>query len=215
MKNTKRNFDIEAAAWDEEPRRVQLANDLFHAINNGVVLTPSMNALDFGCGTGLVTLLLAERTGHVTGVDSSQGMLEVLNAKIQSRQIGNVMAYKADMHLGNTLEKGAYDLIVSTMTLHHIPEIMPLLEQFAKALKPGGHVCLADLDPENGEFHTNTEGVFHYGFNRLAFQDSLSQAGFCDLSVKTAAEIIKPDKNGNIKTFTVFLATGRIGNMAQ
>lgn len=207
MDIAKRNFDTEAATWDEEPRRLELAKDLFLAISEEVALTPSIKVLDFGCGTGLVTLLLAERTGHVTGVDSSQGMLDVLNAKLQSHQIGNVTTYTFDMDSGDVLE-GAYDLVVSTMTLHHIREIMPLLHQFATVLKPGGCLCIADLDLENGDFHTNTEGVFHDGFDRKEFQDSMAKAGFVDLHGKTAAEITKPAQNGVMKTFTVFLVTG-------
>jgi cyclopropane fatty-acyl-phospholipid synthase-like methyltransferase len=48
----KRDCDVEAAVWHEEPRRVTLAKDLFRAISEEVALTPSMDALDCGCGTG-------------------------------------------------------------------------------------------------------------------------------------------------------------------
>ena len=208
MASSKRNFDVESATWDEEPRRVTLAKDLFRAISEEVVLTPSMDALDFGCGTGLVTLQLSARVGHVTGVDSSQGMLDVLERKIQSYPIENITTRRVDLDCGDILD-GMYDLAVSTMTLHHVREVMPLLEQFARVLKPGGHLCIADLDLENGEFHGNNEGVFHLGFERGELRDSLARAGFVDISDRSAAEVVKPDANGQIKTFGVFLVTGR------
>jgi ubiquinone/menaquinone biosynthesis C-methylase UbiE len=208
MASSKRNFDVEAATWDEEPIRVQLAKDLFRAISEQIVLTPSMDALDFGCGTGLVTLQLSARVGHVTGVDSSQGMLDVLERKIQSYPIENVTTRRVDLDCGDVLD-GTYDLVVTTMTLHHIQEIMPILEQFARVLKPGGRLCIADLDVEDGKFHGNNEGVFHFGFERSGLRDSLARAGFVDICDGSAAEIIKPDASGEMKTFSVFLMTGR------
>lgn len=209
MENRKRNFDVEAALWDEEPRRVQLAKDLYRAISEEVALNPSMDVLDFGCGTGLLTLQLSAYTGRVTGVDSSQGMLDVLDRKVRSFQVGNVTTRRVDLDCGDVLD-GTYDLVVSTMTLHHIRETPPILEQFARILNPGGRVCIADLDPENGEFHGNSDGVFHAGFDRRGMRDLLSKAGFVDIGDRTAAEILKPAKNGNMKSFTVFLMTGRL-----
>jgi len=87
----KRHFDLKAVTWDEEPRRVQLAKDLFAAITDTVVLNPCIAVLDFGCGTGLLTLQLATQGGHVTGVDSSQGMLDVLEDKVRHYQNDNVI----------------------------------------------------------------------------------------------------------------------------
>jgi len=167
-----------------------------------------MDALDFGCGTGLVTLQLSARVGHVTGVDSSQGMLDVLERKIQSYPIENITTRRVDLDCGDVLD-GLYDLVVSTMTLHHIREVMPLLEQFARILKPGGHLCIADLDIENGEFHGNNDGVFHFGFERGELRDLLARAGFVDISDRNAAAVVKPDASGKMKTFGVFLVTGR------
>ena len=208
MANGKRNFDKEAEVWDEEPRRVQLAKDLFRAISENVALAASMEVLDFGCGTGLVTLQLSARTGQVTGVDSSQGMLDVLNAKVQSCRLANVTTQRKDLDCGDVLN-GSYDLVVSTMTLHHIQDIPPLLSQFASVLKTGGHLCIADLDPEGGEFHENKDGVFHAGFDRRGLRDALSKAGFVDIGDRTAAKIVKPDTKGKTTMFSVFLITGR------
>ena len=83
------------------------------------------------------------------------------------------------------------------------------LAEMRRILKPGGHLCIADLDLENGEFHGNNEGVFHLGFERCGLLDSLSRSGFVDICDRTAAEVIKPDANGQMKTFTVFLVIGR------
>ncbi len=208
MSGEKRNFDAESADWDKEPRRIQLANDLFRAIEEDVPLTTAMDVLDFGCGTGLLTLLLATRVGFVTGVDQSQGMLDVLGGKIVSGQVSNVAARPVNLDQGDVLS-GQYDLITSTMTVHHVQDVASLLDQFLSVLKPGGYVCIADLDLEGGLFHANNDGVFHFGFDRVWFQDKLSTLGFQRVKVRTAAKIVKPAANGTETTFTLFLATGR------
>ena len=208
MGTDKRDFDVEAATWDEEPRRVQLAKDLFRVIAEEAKLTSTMDVLDFGCGTGLVTLQLSARVGHVTGVDSSQGMLDVLERKIRSYPIDNIKTHCIDLDCGDTID-GLYDLVVSTMTLHHVRNIASLLEKFTRLLKPRGRLCVADLDLDNGEFHGNNEGVFHFGFDRQALRQSLSRVGFVDIGDRTAAEVVKPGTDGSMKTFSVFLMTGR------
>ncbi len=90
MINEKKNFDQEAATWDEEPRRVKLVFDIADAILQAVALTPNMDVLDFGCGTGLLTLRLQPFVRSITGVDSSQGMLDVLKMKVERDHFSNV-----------------------------------------------------------------------------------------------------------------------------
>lgn len=206
MSTETRDFDKDAARWDEHPTRVQLAQDVASAIARAVPLGPTMDVLDFGCGTGIVTLQLAPSVGFVTGVDSSQGMLEVLNAKIDRQGHTNVRT--RHLHPGDDLA-GAYDLIVSSMTLHHIEDIDALLTQFFRSLKAPGWLCVADLDSEQGEFHEDNTGVFHFGFERAALRRALVGAGFVDVHDVTAAEVVKPTQQGALRTFSVFLVTGR------
>lgn len=66
----KRDFDKAAATWDEDPRRVKLAEDVAAAILREAVLSKDMDALDFGCGIGLVTLKLQPYVRSITGADS-------------------------------------------------------------------------------------------------------------------------------------------------
>lgn len=53
MTGQKRDFDNAAATWDENPARVKLAHDVARAIRHTMQLTPDMDVLDFGGGTGL------------------------------------------------------------------------------------------------------------------------------------------------------------------
>jgi 2-polyprenyl-3-methyl-5-hydroxy-6-metoxy-1,4-benzoquinol methylase len=207
MSTERRDFDKEAAAWDEHPVRVQLANDVALAISRQVTLRPDMDVLDFGCGTGLLTLRLAPLVKSITGVDSSRGMLNVLVAKVAKQNLTNVRMLLLDLDAGDTLVD-EYDLIVSNMTLHHIREVGALLARFYKAISPGGHLCLCDLDLDDGLFHDDNQGVFHQGFDRAVLRRAFVDAGFEDVRDTTAAEVTKPTRLGGLGQFTIFLIAG-------
>ena len=91
-------FDARAAAWDASPHRRKLARDITAAMEAaGLFRQPVASALDFGCGTGLLTLELAERCQTVTGLDTSPGMLAELAAKIERAGLPNVGVLEADL----------------------------------------------------------------------------------------------------------------------
>jgi ubiquinone/menaquinone biosynthesis C-methylase UbiE len=206
MSGEKRNFDQEAASWDAKPARVKLAADIAQTITGELKLTSSMDVLDFGCGTGLLTMQLQPFVHFVTGVDSSQGMLDVFEAKIQNQNLTNVQVRRLDIEKDGVLE-GSYNLIVSSMTFHHIKEIKPLLNQFHNILLPAGHLCIADLDLDDGQFHENNDGVFHCGFNRESLGDLIRETGFRDIRYSTVARLTKPVSGGGTRAFTIFLMT--------
>jgi ubiquinone/menaquinone biosynthesis C-methylase UbiE len=208
MSTEKRNFDAEAASWDEHPVRVKLAGDVARAIADRHIVTSDMDAMDFGCGTGLLTLQLAPLVRSIMGVDSSQGMLDVLKAKIARLKPANVRTQLVDLDKGDPLE-GRYNLIASSMTLHHIRDTGDLFKRFNRILTPGGRLCVADLDSEGGRFHDDNTGVFHFGFDRAALRQELTAAGFTDIVDTTAAEVAKPSPDGQMRRFTIFLITAR------
>jgi ubiquinone/menaquinone biosynthesis C-methylase UbiE len=208
VKSEKRDFNKAAATWDEEPRRVKLAGDVVGAIYDENVLAPDRDALDFGCGTGLLTLGLQPFVRSVTGMDSSHGMIDVLNAKVRNMGLTNVDTRLIDLDKGDTIED-IYHVITSSMAFHHIRDIQPLLDQFYRVTSPGGYTCIADLDLDDGQFHGgNNDGVYHDGFDRDALRQMFIKAGFSDVRDRTAAKVVKPVPGGN-RTFTVFLMTGR------
>ncbi len=208
MSREKWSFDQQAASWDQNPGRVKLAHDIAQAISEERILTPEMDVLEFGCGTGLLTVLLSPHVRSVTGVDSSQGMLDVLKGKMEGEGLTNIRAQYLDIEKGDSIE-GAYDLVVCSMTLHHVKETKPLLELFHKITAPRGHICLADLDPDDGQFHGENDTVFHAGFDRASLREALQQVGFEDVRARTAAQVVKPIPDGGSRSFGIFLMIGR------
>jgi hypothetical protein len=83
------------------------------------------------------------------------------------------------------------------------------VKRLAARLKEGGHLCVADLDPDNGKFHDDNTGVFHYGFTRELMMEYFRSAGLSEVRSSTAAVVEKKNKAGEAVNFTVFLVTGR------
>lgn len=202
-------FNARAAAWDDNPGRRALAGDIAAAMERaGIFKEPVADALDFGCGTGLLTLELARRCERVTGLDTSPGMLARLDAKIEAAGLDNVATILADIGAGDPLP-GSYDVIGSAMALHHVEELAPVFTRLFKAGNKGARLALADLDSEGGAFHEDNAGVFHCGFDRLELADMLAGCGFTGIDAVTAATIERPAKDGSVRPFTVFLMTAR------
>ena len=208
MNTPHRDFNKEAATWDEQPGRVRVANAIADTLIHQVTITSGMDALDFGCGTGLLTLHLQPLVHSITGVDSASGMLAILKEKIAASQLHNIQVHLCDLDKGDRLS-GAYHLVTTSMTLHHIRDIASLLQQFHRILTDGGTLCLADLDEEGGLFHGDNTGVFHFGFDRRALQSELEKAGFTDVHDVTATEIEKTTADGVVRRFPVFLMIAR------
>uniref|UniRef100_I2PXY1 Methyltransferase family protein n=1 Tax=Desulfovibrio sp. U5L TaxID=596152 RepID=I2PXY1_9BACT len=202
-------FDARAAAWDANPFRRKLTRDIATAMDAaGLFREPVAEALDFGCGTGLLTLELAHRCDRVTGLDTSPGMLAELDAKIEAAGLENVTTLLVDLEAGEPLP-GRYDLAASAMAFHHVAGPEAVLRRLFAGLAGGGRLALADLDSEGGLFHDDNAGVHHFGFDRFDLADMLAGLGFTGIDAKTAATLEKPGKDGTVRPFTVFLMTAR------
>ena len=208
-------FDQKAAQWDAKPVRVERAQAVAAAITAAVPLSPQMTALEYGCGTGLLSFALQPQLGHITLADSSTGMLAVVREKIAAANIQNTCTahnrqrYSAGMTplqldlSADSLPAERYQLIYTLMTLHHIPDTDRMLRAFYQLLDAPGHLCVADLDKEDGTFH---EGEFHghLGFDRDELDARTRQAGFQSIHFTTVFHMIK-DVNGASKDFPIFL----------
>jgi ubiquinone/menaquinone biosynthesis C-methylase UbiE len=201
-------FDKKANEWDTDPSKIECARAVAAAIRGSVPLTPDIMALEYGCGTGLVSFGLQPYLPHITLADSSAGMLEVLKEKIEFNRIGNMTPIKLDLAT-DPLPAERYDLIYTSMTLHHIPDTEKILKEFYALLKTSGFLCIADLDKEDGSFHASfPDFTGHNGFDLPELTKKLEKAGFRNLNIAIVHQIIKEttSKNGTTtKSFPVFL----------
>ncbi len=201
--NTSKDFNAVAQTWDEKPQRIHLAAAVSATIQNKITLNNNMAALEFGCGTGLVTFHLVSLLKQVTLVDNAAAMLEVVQQKAQALKVDNIeVIHNPDAV--PCLPVASYDLIYSSMVLHHIRDIVPVLKALIVALKPGGIIALADLDAEDGSFHGDPKGVEHYGIERDFIIDLLQQCSMQSVQQATAHTIVKQQQGGE-RSYPVFL----------
>jgi ubiquinone/menaquinone biosynthesis C-methylase UbiE len=196
------DFDARAATWDDDPTKVERARAIADAIAREAPLTPSMDALEYGAGTGLVGFMLRPRLADVTLADLSDGMLAVASEKVAVAHDPHMRAIKLDL-LADALPERRYDIVFSAMTLHHIPDTQAILRRFRDVLRNPGFLCIADLDTEDGSFHGAGADV-HLGFDRVALGAKARDAGFASVRFVTAYEM-KKDVAGVERTFPIFL----------
>lgn len=126
------------SATYDEPR-----NTLFDAdepvMHETIDQLAAGTALDAACGTGRYAAYLAARGHRVIGVDSSPDMLDRASARVP----------RAGFLLGDLrrlpLAGDAVDLVVCGLALAHVPALEPVMAEFARVLRPGGHLVISDV----------------------------------------------------------------------
>jgi ubiquinone/menaquinone biosynthesis C-methylase UbiE len=201
------NFDERARDWDSDPAKVERARTVAEAIRRAIPLSNDMKALEYGCGTGLLSFALQSDLGQITLADTSTGMLEVLREKIANSGVTNIHPVLLDL-ASDHLPTERYDLTYSLMTLHHLQDVNDMLAKFRDLLRSDGYLLVADLDKEDGSFHTDGSTDVHLGFDRKELQQAAEDIGFGNVRFSTAYEI-KKRIGSEEKTFPVFLMTAQ------
>ena len=192
-------FQEKAKDWDANDRRTRLASAIGASILERVGLHERMTVLDFGAGTGLIAGQIAPLVDRIVAADTSQAMLDKLASKPELK--GKVETVCQDI-LEDPLD-ARFDLIVSAMAMHHVEDTARLIQRFSEHLNDEGIVALADLDKEDASFHpADTEGVFHFGFDRDELRQIMGSHGFKEVEFFTAHTI-----TGEEKDYPVFLVT--------
>lgn len=197
-------FDKAAKNWDGKSRRVILAEKISSAILK-LPLTKKMDGMEYGCGTGLVGLAVAPSLLELTTIDTSQGMLDVLQEKADNQDNCTIHTLCADL-LNDDYNK-KHDIIFCAMTLHHIQDAEGLLKRFAGLLNPGGYIAIADLITEDGSFHgKEEEGIWHKGFDTEKLSILLQSYEMENIKSDIIHSIVTEESG---ISYPVFLLTGR------
>lgn len=195
-------FAHKSKNWDMNSKRVKNAKSIAELIVKNIKLKKEMKLMDLGAGTGLLSYFVAPFVGKIIAVDTSPSMLREFESKCVDfdceTEVKEIDIVKYDE--GNEIFSG----VISSMTIHHIEDIPALMKKLYGMVEKDGFVALADLDIEDGSFHSDNTGVFHYGFDRHKLAEYAEEAGFRDVTFSTASTIDKPHAD-----FTVFLMTAR------
>lgn len=199
------DFDKIANDWDSE-RRIKraeaIADEIFSKIKN--LNTKKLKALEFGCGTGLVSLQLKDKFKTIDLFDTSSGMLEVLRANIKDFDAENMNVLAENIPIENK-----YDVIYSSMVMHHIVDVERTIENLFGFLEPNGYLCIVDLVEEDGNFHKAEEDfVGHNGFNLDSFGDLLRKVGLKEVTCQVFYSGEKQRMEEKVK-YSLFIGIGK------
>jgi SAM-dependent methyltransferase len=99
--------------------------------------------LDAACGTGRLSAVAAEAGHRVVGVDTSAEMLEKARKRVPNGEfhVGDIHDLPIDDH--------EVDIIVCGLALVHVRDLTPVLREFARVLRPGGHLVISDVHAEH------------------------------------------------------------------
>lgn len=201
------SFDNDAKNWDTE-ERINRAKIIAKEIRKSIDVNENCSAMEFGCGTGLISFNLYDKFKSITLIDSSKGMIDILNSKIHKYKVENMFPYHLDIFAENSLNK-KFDVIYNSMVLHHIHDIEATIKKLYEFLNEEGQLCIVDLDEEDGSFHKEHEGFDgHNGFNQENLKSILTASGFKDIESHTffyGERIIE----GKKVKYSLFLMKGR------
>ncbi|MCA0385268.1 MAG: class I SAM-dependent methyltransferase [Firmicutes bacterium] len=147
------------------------------------------NAMDFGCGTGLVGLSLLDVFDSMTFLDTSSNMLEIVAKKVEANMDGassdhnRIKLLCVDLEADNAIE-GSWDVIFMVQVLLHVSDPMALLAKLYRHISPSGKLIIIDFD-ENEAVKSD---LVHAGFNQTVLAKGLEQLGFKGITSKTFYE---------------------------
>ncbi len=203
-------FDKRAAEMNISQMHIKRSEKISENIRDNIRLDRNTTEmLDFGCGTGHLSFILCHYVRNVTAVDGSEQMICMLKNRISENNIANIDAVKLDVeHEVHTLKGKKFDLITSSMVLHHLEKPETVIRELKKLLKDDGVICLVDLDSEDGSFHDFDPFIPHHGFDRNEIKKMLEKLGFFSVTLHSPLTMKKTGKDNITREFSLFMAIG-------
>ena len=171
-------FEQLAKRYDTEDRR-ELANVIVKEVRRELENSSSLSLMDYGSGTGLVSLELSDLVASILLVDSSEQMLEVAQAKIANRGIMNADILYSDFTQDTPKHKA--DVILMSLVLLHIPNTKKILQALFQILNQDGKLIIIDFEKNDKINHPKV----HNGFTEEELNEILSEVGFRSSKRKT------------------------------
>lgn len=178
MGNTDK-FEMIAKMYDT-PERIQIAKVSSDAIREYLVNAKSKNAIDFGCGTGLVGMNLLHDFNSMLFLDTSQNMINQIKHKISDFNIQNADTLCFDFEKEASSDFHA-DYIFMAQVLLHIHDVELVLSRLFDVLNEGGHLLIVDFN-KNEKIVSD---IVHNGFNQVELTDMMEKIGYKDIQSKT------------------------------
>ncbi|RUM60342.1 MAG: methyltransferase [Persephonella sp.] len=204
--NIGERFDKVANKYDTEDK-IKRSEQFVEKLIKIIPINKNFKVMDIGAGTGLVDIPLSEYVAQIYAFDLSEGMLNVFKEKLKNQRIKNIKIFRKDI-LSEDFSEKDFDLIITSMTFHHLDNPKEALKKLKDYLKEDGYIAIIDLEKEDGTFHSDNTDVKHFGFEKEEVEEWFRENGFKEVKILTIYSIRK-EKEGRIKEYPVFLAVGK------
>ncbi|KAI9367768.1 S-adenosyl-L-methionine-dependent methyltransferase [Aspergillus egyptiacus] len=227
-------FNDEAANWDNNPSVQEATRLAFETLAPIITTlshqkqSSGLNVLEVGCGTGLLTLRVSPLVREIVAVDPAHGMIDMLKAKTTSTSASTSTSDRPQPQPQNIIPvcqlledpedpllpphdpteptgpRRKFDLILSHLVMHHVPDLRAFLTTLLGCLTPGGRVALTDFEdfgPEAIKFHPPTKlaEVERHGIPATWMEALMTEVGFRDVKISVGWTLTKSveDWEGN------------------
>ncbi|AID43884.1 class I SAM-dependent methyltransferase [Staphylococcus xylosus] len=197
----KDRFDQIAQKYDD-PERIHLAHIITQAITQQIKDTNYQTLLDYGGGTGLVTLNIAEYFEALTLMDASPQMVDIFEHKVSDLNQTSINTLVGDVLLDDTiLNHKNYDVIVLSLVLLHSGNYQLLLQKLYNHLNSGGMMILVDFDKNENIYHPKV----YNGFEQMDIIHVFNELGLRNPQINT---FYSGEKIFMKQDASLFIATG-------
>lgn len=174
-------FNEIAKRYDNEERR-QLAGIILNELKQHLGDTEGKVLLDYGAGTGLLGLALADSFQKVHLVDASSEMVKVLNEKVKLENIENAETHEMNLLESDTVIKS--DVIIMSLVLLHVKDHQKLIQKLYDTLADSGEAYIVDFDKNHEVTHPKVTN----GFTHENLKGMMENAGFKNVKIKNFYE---------------------------
>ncbi|WP_172632619.1 class I SAM-dependent methyltransferase [Methanotorris igneus] len=201
-------WDFRSDSYDNSPGHSGFV-DIWKTVLSEI-FKRKMKILDVGCGTGFLSLILAELGHEVVGIDLSEGMLN--KAREKAKNLGLDIEFMVGDAENLPFEDNTFDAVVNRHLLWTLPNPDKAIMEWARVVKRGGKVVVIDGKWRKNSFNESLRTIFRYlavaiyekrnPFQNMGYKEEVAK--MLPFNGGTDAEnIVKLFKNANLDEIKV------------
>ncbi len=141
------------------------------AVKKILDVSKDVQVLDIACGTGDFSIEIAEKlkakpniTGHITGVDISSGMLNVMKEKVQKKNLNDLISINLGDGEKLDFTDESFDRVCIAFGIRNFEDRAKGLKEMLRVLKKGGRLVILELSLPSSKI---IQALFKFYFTKI------------------------------------------------